>query len=161
MKFLLFTFNFVFVVCGWEVRWRVSRLLTSASAAQQAIGATLMGLGTYILVQAKSWHQIVATPDAGAVLVVIVGLVTFVIAFFGCCGASQESQCMLSTYAIIVGLVFVAEIAAAILLLLYTREVGWTACVFLLSQQSFFVHLLSFFRVGSVVRTPFASGILA
>ena len=33
---------------------------------------------------------------------------------------------MLSTYAIIVGLVFVVEIAAAILLLLYTREVSLT-----------------------------------
>jgi len=101
MKFLLFTFNFVFV----------------------AIGAALVLLGGYILIQAKNWEQIVEAPDAGAILVVIVGAVTFIVAFFGCCGASQESSCMLSTYAFIVGVVFLAEIAAAILLLLYTQEI--------------------------------------
>lgn len=82
-----------------------------------------MGLGAYVLFQSKNWDQIVEAPDAGAILVILVGLTTFLIAFFGCCGASQESQCMLSTYAVIVGLVFMVEIAAAILLLLYTREV--------------------------------------
>jgi CD63 antigen len=90
-----------------------------------------MGLGAYVLVQSKNWDQIVQAPDAGAILVVLVGLTTFVVAFFGCCGASNESQCMLSTYAMIVGLVFIVEVAAAILLLLYTREVSITFSFFL------------------------------
>lgn len=83
-----------------------------------------MGVGGYVLTQSKNWDQIIEAPDAGAILVILVGLTTFLIAFFGCCGASQESQCMLSTYAVIVGLVFLVEIATAILLLLYNREVS-------------------------------------
>jgi len=101
MKFLLFAFNFIFVV----------------------IGATLVSLGVYLLVKSRDFEKIVEAPDAAAILVVVVGAVTFVIAFFGCCGASNESPCMLTTYAIIVGLVFVVEVAGAILLLVYTRQI--------------------------------------
>jgi len=101
MKFLLFAFNFVFVV----------------------IGATLVSLGVYLLVKSRDFEKIVEAPDAAAVLVVAVGLVTFFIAFLGCCGASQESSCMLTTYAVIVGLVFIVEVAGAILLLVYTRQI--------------------------------------
>ncbi|KAI1300256.1 Leukocyte surface antigen CD53 [Halotydeus destructor] len=101
MKFILFAFNFVFVV----------------------IGVTLVTMGTYLLVKSKDFDKIVETPDAAAILVIIVGSVTFLIAFLGCCGASQESSCMLTTYAIVVGLVFLLEIAGAILLLVYTGQI--------------------------------------
>jgi CD63 antigen len=101
MKFILFAFNFVFVI----------------------IGATLVSMGVYLLVKSRDFDQIIETPDAAAVLVVIVGAVTFVIAFLGCCGASQESSCMLTSYAIIVGLVFLLEVAGAILLLVYTGQI--------------------------------------
>lgn len=89
----------------------------------QAIGATLVGLGGYVLSQNKDLRQVLDSPDTTAILVIIVGLITFLVAFFGCCGASQESSCMLSTYAVIVGVVFLAEVALAIVLLLYSSEV--------------------------------------
>lgn len=57
----------------------------------------MVGIGIYVLVQSKDWREAIETPDAGAILVILVGGITFLIAFFGCCGASQESQCMLST----------------------------------------------------------------
>ena len=82
-----------------------------------------MGLGAYVLAQSRNWQEIIHAPDSGAILVILVGLITFLVAFFGCCGASQESQCMLSTYAVVVGVVFIIEVAAAILLLVYTKEV--------------------------------------
>lgn len=181
MKFLLFAFNFIFVVSTVAVSGRVfgerdkcrsitgsrrcfelngrccvtvvaivswrSRFYASHSrlyvgsisvifhpldafcrpqltlAARQVIGATLVSLGVYLLVKSRDFEKIVEAPDAAAVLVVAVGVVTFVIAFFGCCGASQESSCMLTTYAIIVGLVFIVEIAGAILLLVYTQQI--------------------------------------
>jgi len=101
MKFLLFAFNFIFVV----------------------IGATLVSLGVYLLVKSRDFDKIVEAPDAAAILVVAVGAVTFLIAFLGCCGASQESSCMLTTYALVVGLVFIVEVAGAIVLLVYTRQI--------------------------------------
>jgi CD63 antigen len=84
-----------------------------------------MGLGGYILSQSKNWEEIVKAPDSGAVLVCVVGAITFLVAFFGCCGASQESHCMLTIYAVVVGVVFILEVAGAILLLVYTKEVSF------------------------------------
>ena len=89
----------------------------------QAIGVSLMALGGYVLVQDRNFNQIVDSPDKLAVFVIVVGLIVFLVAFFGCCGASSESSCMLSTYAVIVGMVFLFEIALAIVLLLYNKEV--------------------------------------
>lgn len=104
----------------------------------QAVGVALMGLGGYILAQSRNWQEIVQAPDSGAVLVCVVGAATFLVAFFGCCGASQESGCMLQTYAVVVGLVFVVEIAAAILLLVYTTEVSLQEC-----HHVLVIHLLA------------------
>jgi len=101
MKFLLFAFNFIFVV----------------------IGATLVSLGVYLLIKSRDFKEIIEAPDAAAILVIAIGAVTFFIAFLGCCGASQESSCMLTTYAVIVGLVFMVEVAGAILLLVYTQKI--------------------------------------
>ena len=50
-----------------------------------------------MLVRARDLQDIFQTPDAAAILVVIVGLGVCVIAFFGCCGAIQEGKCMLVT----------------------------------------------------------------
>lgn len=82
-----------------------------------------MSLGGYVLFQDKNLNEIIETPDKLAVFVIVIGLITFLVAFFGCCGASSESSCMLSTYAVIVGMVFLIEIALAIVLLLYNKEV--------------------------------------
>lgn len=82
-----------------------------------------MALGGYVLTQDKNLNQIMDTPDKQAVFVIVVGLIAFLVAFFGCCGASSESSCMLSTYAVIVGMVFLIEVALAIVLLLYNKEV--------------------------------------
>ena len=106
-----------------------------------------MGLGGYILAQSRNWNEIVQAPDSGAILVIAVGAITFLVAFFGCCGASQESQCMLSTYAVVVGLVFIVEVAGAILLLVYTKEVTKIIFLRIFSCQSLSVTNHSFAHV--------------
>lgn len=44
------------------------------------------------------------------IVLIVFGCITIVIAFFGCCGALQESQCMTITYAIILFIIIVLEI---------------------------------------------------
>jgi CD63 antigen len=90
---ILFIFNFVFVVTG----------------------LALIGLGAYVQVQATKYldflgNQYTNTP----VLFIVVGVVIFLIAFLGCCGAVKKNKCMVYTYSALLFIVLVAEIAAGI-----------------------------------------------
>ncbi|OQV21208.1 putative CD63 antigen [Hypsibius exemplaris] len=48
------------------------------------------------------------------VLLIVVGSVITIIAFFGCCGSAKESYCMLMTFAVLLGFIFVLEFAGGI-----------------------------------------------
>ncbi|XP_043081325.1 CD9 antigen-like [Puntigrus tetrazona] len=73
IKYLLFFFNFIFWVCGLA-------LIVLGVLAKVSINTTAF-LNGY----------------AGAPLVlIVVGVIIFFIAFFGCCGAWKENQCMIT-----------------------------------------------------------------
>lgn len=48
------------------------------------------------------------------ILMIIVGSVIFVIAFFGCCGAAKENSCMILTFSVLLVLVFLFEVGIGI-----------------------------------------------
>jgi CD63 antigen len=90
---LLFIFNFIFVITG----------------------LALIGLGAYVQIEATKYpdflgNQYTNTP----VLFIIVGVVIFLIAFLGCFGAVKNNSCMVYTYATLLLIVLVAEIAAGV-----------------------------------------------
>ncbi|NWW82239.1 CD63 protein, partial [Climacteris rufus] len=93
VKFLVFFFNFIFWVCGVA-------LIAIGIYAQVALGRTPV------------------VPSAGTsgtpVAIVVLGVVIFFTSFFGCCGAWKESYCMVTTFAILLSIIFLVEIAAAI-----------------------------------------------
>lgn len=93
VKYLLFFFNFIFWLCG----------------------LALIVVG--ILVQV-GLHRSLKIKDASAsgvpIVIIGVGVVIFFIAFFGCCGAWKENYCMVTTFAVLLFLIILVEIAAAI-----------------------------------------------
>jgi len=93
VKYILFLFNFVFAITG----------------------LALIGLGAYVKIQADHYLDFVGTGYVNTpIFIIIVGLVIFVIAFFGCCGACKESPCMMYTYAVILCFILIAEVGAGI-----------------------------------------------
>ena len=48
------------------------------------------------------------------VFLVVVGCIIFFVAFFGCCGAIKENHCMTTTFAVLMGVIFLMEIGAGI-----------------------------------------------
>ncbi|XP_044272119.1 23 kDa integral membrane protein-like isoform X1 [Tribolium madens] len=48
------------------------------------------------------------------ILSIIIGAIVFVTAFLGCCGAVKESPCMLTTYAIILLVIFIIQVAIGV-----------------------------------------------
>lgn len=95
IKYLLFAFNFIFVV----------------------IGAVLIGLG---VTTKAGWNEkyfaFVKTSDFSTPpnILIGVGVLIFIIAFLGCCGAIKENHCMIMTYSVLVGLILVLQIGAAV-----------------------------------------------
>ncbi|XP_063282408.1 CD63 antigen [Pelobates fuscus] len=93
VKYLMFIFNFIFWICG----------------------VALIALGIYVQVQLNHSILIKNASSSGAPIVIIaVGVVIFFISFFGCCGAVKENYCMVTTFAVLLVLIFLVEIAAAI-----------------------------------------------
>ncbi|KAJ8320964.1 hypothetical protein KUTeg_002551 [Tegillarca granosa] len=70
IKVLLFAFNFVFVLAG--------------------IG--LIGVGAYVQIQLKEYFALIEGQfSSAAALLIAVGVIIFIIAAFGCCGAWKEN----------------------------------------------------------------------
>ncbi|XP_010563405.1 CD63 antigen [Haliaeetus albicilla] len=93
VKFLVFIFNFIFWVCGVA-------LIAIGIYAQTALNKALT----------VSSSSASSTPVA----ILVLGIIIFFISFFGCCGAWKESYCMVTTFAVLLSIIFLVEIAAAI-----------------------------------------------
>lgn len=78
-------------------------------------GLALIGLGAYLQIVEENFTEfltdsLINTP----IILIIIGVIIFVIAFFGCCGALCENKCMIYTYAIIIVVILIAEICAGV-----------------------------------------------
>ncbi|XP_032801942.1 CD63 antigen-like isoform X1 [Petromyzon marinus] len=92
IKYLVLLFNLLFWLSGLG-------LIIVGAMAQMHIGA----------------FSVVTGNLSGAPYVIIaVGVVIFVVAAFGCCGAHKESYFMVATFSVFLFLIFVAELAAGI-----------------------------------------------
>uniref|UniRef100_A0A671S0G7 Tetraspanin n=1 Tax=Sinocyclocheilus anshuiensis TaxID=1608454 RepID=A0A671S0G7_9TELE len=92
-------------------------------------GAVILGVGIWVKVDSGSilnfLQNIQGAPgELGQVLnvgylLIAVGAVLLILGFLGCCGAIRESRCMLLLFFIIILIVFIAEVAGAIVLLVF------------------------------------------
>lgn len=93
VKYLLFVFNLVFAISGIAIL---------------AIGAIIQDF--YVnysdFIHGKFF--------VGPILLIIVGVVVFIVAFFGCCGAIKENHCMIMTFAGLLLVIFGVELAGGI-----------------------------------------------
>ncbi|XP_053184976.1 tetraspanin-1-like [Scomber japonicus] len=92
-------------------------------------GAAILGVGVWVKVDSASLLGIVEQVDDApsglsqlaniSYLLMAVGGVLLVIGFLGCCGAIRESRCMLLTFFTIVLIIFLVEVAGAVVLLVF------------------------------------------
>jgi CD63 antigen len=94
IKYLLFLFNLAFFIAGLL-------LIVAGVLVQTKFNAD------FAFFEGQNINHI-------AILLIGVGVIIFTIGFFGCCGAYKESHCMVLTFSILLGIVFVVEIGAAI-----------------------------------------------
>jgi len=94
VKYLLFLFNFAFVVIGIV-------LIALGVSAQN-------GFGKYLhLIDIDDF----STPPK---LFIAIGVIMFLIAFLGCCGAVIENHSMIMAYSVLVGLILIMQLGVGI-----------------------------------------------
>lgn len=93
VKYLLFLFNLLFFLAG------LGLIITGAVIQTK--------YSSYFDFFGNSFGSV-------AVLLIIIGAIIFVIGFFGCCGAYKENYCMVMTFAVLLAIIFIMEIAAGI-----------------------------------------------
>jgi len=104
IKYLMFIFNFLFWLSG---------------LALIIIGSYIKSkYGDYL-----SYGEESSKFASVSVFIIIVGVIVFVIGFLGCCGAIKENYCMITTFAILLGVIFILEIIAGALGFAYRKQV--------------------------------------
>ncbi|KAK7500942.1 hypothetical protein BaRGS_00007822 [Batillaria attramentaria] len=93
VKFLLFAFNLVFVIAA----------------------IALIAVGAYVQVKLVDYYDFFGNSYSGpGILLIVVGVLIFIIAFFGCMGALKENYCLTMTFAVLLGIIFIMMIAGGI-----------------------------------------------
>ncbi|KAM6124325.1 tetraspanin-1 [Pterocles gutturalis] len=109
-------------------------------------GAALLGVGIWVTVDAKSFLEIFGTLSSSVLQVlnvsyvlIVIGAILLVLGFLGCYGAMRDSKCLLMMFFTVVLIILIAEIAVAVVALVYTglAESLLTAVVTPLLKQKY------------------------
>ncbi|KAG6930341.1 tetraspanin 16 [Chelydra serpentina] len=88
------------------------------------VGCTLVGLGLWIKLGSASFVRVLGSTSVYFAHVgyfcIVAGGMAAVLGFMGCRGAVKENRCFLLTYFLIMLVIFVAEVAAAIVVFAFT-----------------------------------------
>ncbi|KAJ6219474.1 hypothetical protein RDWZM_005286 [Blomia tropicalis] len=97
-----------------------------------ASSIVLFALGIYFLVEDErsNLFRLFSTPKFNFALLqflawafVFTGLIAFVVAFFGCCGALKNNRCLLVIYIVLLMLTFALQLTVGILAIIFQEKV--------------------------------------
>ena len=98
LRYIVFLINFVFFL---------------ASVALIAIGA-------YINFHMKKYLDFLDSQYLNtSIVLIIIGAIILIVAFFGCCGACTENACMMYTYGTLMALILISLIGVAITIVVF------------------------------------------
>ncbi|CAK1543285.1 unnamed protein product [Leptosia nina] len=127
--------------CG---EFLVKYILFFANLFFALAGLALIGLGVAVELQVSEIVKIVEASSfqVAPITAIVLGTVIFLIAFFGCCGAIKENNCMLITYSIFMLILMLAKVTLAVLIFVnldgYVKEIPrWLNDAFNRNQVAF------------------------
>ncbi|XP_047521242.1 tetraspanin-18-like [Pieris napi] len=127
--------------CG---EFLVKYILFFANLFFALAGLALIGLGVAVELQIKEITNAVEASNfhIAPIAAIVVGSVVFLIAFFGCCGAVRENNCMLITYSIFMLILMLLKVTLAVLIFVnldsYVKEIPrWLNEAFSRDQTAF------------------------
>ncbi|XP_055686892.1 23 kDa integral membrane protein-like isoform X1 [Lutzomyia longipalpis] len=104
VKYVLFIFNLLCALCG----------------------IALLTIGIIVLLTASDLEKLFGDYNAIAapIVLIILGSIIFVIAFFGCCGAIRESHCLTMTYATFMFILVIGQIVIAAVTFAFAGDIS-------------------------------------
>ncbi|XP_075433665.1 tetraspanin-16 isoform X2 [Ascaphus truei] len=88
-------------------------------------GCLLLGVGLWIIFAGVSFVKIIGVQSMHFINVayfcIVAGCLLALLGFIACCGAIRESRCLLMTFLLILLALFIAEVACAVLALVYSE----------------------------------------
>ncbi|XP_072379607.1 CD63 antigen-like [Diabrotica undecimpunctata] len=94
VKYLLFAFNLLFAISG----------------------IAILTVGAVVHIVYSHYSQFVYEGYQSIPLaLIIVGVIIFIIAFFGCCGAVKENHCMIITFSVFLLIILILEVVVGVL----------------------------------------------
>jgi len=100
-KYLLFLFNLAFFLIGLVL------IIVGGVALGESKVLLPKDVVTDLGLSAGAIHS-------ASIFVIVLGAIVFIIGFFGCCGAWKECHWMLTIFAVLLGIVFILQLAAGI-----------------------------------------------
>ena len=101
MKYVVFLCNFLFFLTGCIVT----------------------AFGSYMHFKMKTYFDFVDNPYVNSsIVLIVIGILIALIAFFGCCGACTESSCLMFTFSILMTIILIAEITMVVVALVYKED---------------------------------------
>lgn len=102
VKYLLFAFNLIFVIAA----------------------IALIAVGAYVQIKLVEYYDFFGNEYTGpGILLIVVGVFIFFIAFFGCMGALRENYCLTMSFAVLLAVVFIVMIAGGIVAYVLRNEI--------------------------------------
>ena len=63
---------------------------------------------------------------SSAIVLIVLGAIIMIVAFFGCCGACTENACMMYTYGTLLALILIALIGVTVTIVVYKASIIYT-----------------------------------
>lgn len=112
LKFFVFFFNFVFWCAG------VTFVVVGAWAFSENYKFTSSSSS-----DTPKYSNVFDVVFDLTILIIVLGLIIFIIAFAGCIGALRENICLLKFFCYVVGALLFVELILAVLAFVFTREI--------------------------------------
>jgi len=87
------------------------------------VAGALTTTNTHVQLLAKIMPDGSAPVSSAGIVAIVLGVIVFLIGFFGCCGAIRESKCLLGIYIGCLVVIIIIEIAAGIFIGLKKKEI--------------------------------------
>ncbi|XP_062506499.1 tetraspanin-33-like [Corticium candelabrum] len=86
------------------------------------VGGALLGVGLWARFD-KGWESVGSLTTDPAIVLIVIGCVTFIVGFCGCLGALRENTCLLKLFAWSLGIIFLLMVVGAILVFVFRDDV--------------------------------------
>ncbi|GCB66232.1 hypothetical protein scyTo_0007843, partial [Scyliorhinus torazame] len=89
-------------------------------------GTCLLGVGIWVTTNPNGFKNIVTANPliyTGAYIILSVGVILFFLGFLGCWGAIRESKQLLMTFLLLILIIFILELVAAVLALVFRKQI--------------------------------------